>query len=61
MVCLGRRPSTPGGCTGDLEAMHRGEQRVLRTLASERRMGPCMAWLWASYSRIRYLLRLLRP
>jgi hypothetical protein len=34
---------------------------VLRTLASERRMGSGMAWLWASYSRIRYLLRLLRP
>ena len=60
MVCLGRRPRTPGGCTGDLEAMHRGEQRVLRTLASERRMGRGMAWLWAAYGRFRYLVRLVQ-
>jgi hypothetical protein len=60
MVCLGRRPRTPGGSTGDLAAMHRGEQRVLRTLASERRMSHGMAWLWAAYDRVRYLLRLVR-
>ena len=61
MVCLGRRPRSPGGSTGDLAAMHCGEQRVLRTLASERRMGPCMAWLWAAYARVRFFLRLVRP
>jgi hypothetical protein len=60
MVCLGRRPRTPGGTTGDLAAMHRGEHRVLRTLATERRMSHGMAWLWAAYDRGRYLLRLAR-
>jgi teichuronic acid biosynthesis glycosyltransferase TuaG len=60
MVCLGRRPRTPGGSTGDLEAMHLGEQRVLRTLVSERRMGRGLAWLWAAYARVRYLMRLVR-
>jgi hypothetical protein len=61
MVCLGRRPRTPGGSTGDLAAMHRGEQRVLRTLASERRLGHSIVWLWAAYAQVRYVLRLLRP
>lgn len=61
MVCLGRRPGSPGGSTGDLTAMHRGEQRVLGTLAAEGRMGRGRAWLWAAYARIRYVLRLVRP
>lgn len=60
MVCLGRRPGRPGGSTGDLWAMHRGEQRVLRTLAAEHRMRRGTAWLWAAYSHARYLLRLVR-
>lgn len=60
MACLGRRPRMPGGCTGDLQAMHRGEQRVLRTLASEQRIGPGMAWLWSAYGHFRYALRLAR-
>jgi hypothetical protein len=60
MVCLGRRPRTPGGTTGDLAAMHRGEQRVLRTLTTERRMSHGMAWLWAAYDRVRFFSRLVR-
>jgi len=60
MVCLGRRPCTPGGATGHLAAMHRGERRVLQTLASERRMSHGTAWLWAAYDRVRYVLRLAR-
>lgn len=60
MACLGRRPRTPGGSTGDLEAMHGGERRVLHTLAAERRMDSCGAWLWEAYARMRYLLRVAR-
>lgn len=60
MVCLGRRPRTPGGLTGNLAMMHRGEQRVLRTLESEGRMGQVEARLWAGFAWIRHLLRILR-
>ena len=59
MVRLGRRPRARGGLTGDLSAMHRGEQRVLRTLASEGRMGRGTARLWAGFVWIRYLSRVL--
>ena len=60
MVCLGRRPGSPGGSTGQLAAMYRGEQRVLNTLAAEKRLSPATAWAWGGFARLRYLSRLLR-
>jgi glycosyltransferase involved in cell wall biosynthesis len=60
MLLLGRTPCSPGGSTGNLEAMHRGEEQVLRTLVSERRLDRGRERLWRGYGKIRYLLRMLR-
>lgn len=60
MLCLGRRPRTPGGSTGDRAAMYRGERHVLLTLAAEGRLDRGAAMAWESLARLRYLTRLLR-
>jgi len=57
LASLGRVPGTAGGCTGDLAAMHRGEQRVLRTLAKEGRISGLEAAVWRGYAWLRYQRR----
>lgn len=57
LAALGRVPATPGGSTGDLAAMYRGEQRVIRALASEGRMPEAEALAWQGYAWLRYQRR----
>jgi hypothetical protein len=60
LASLGRAPGTAGGCTGDLAAMYRGEQRVLGTLATEGRISGVEAAAWQGYAWLRYQRRRLR-
>jgi hypothetical protein len=60
LATLGRSPGTPGGSTGDLAAMYRGEVRVIRTLVDEGRMEGFEAAAWHVYAWLRYLRRRLR-
>lgn len=60
LASLGRAPGTAGGCTGDLAAMYRGEQRVLSTLTTERRLSGVEAAAWQGYAWLRYQRRRLR-
>ena len=60
LTSLGRVPGTPGGCTGDLAAMYRGEQRVLGTLATEVRISGLEAAAWRGYTWLRYQRRRFR-
>lgn len=57
LASLGRVPGTPGGSTGDRAAMHRGEQRVIGTLAAEGRMPDAEALAWRCYAWLRYQRR----
>lgn len=57
LAVLGRRPTTPGGSTGNLAAMYSGERRVIRTLVAEGRMSSPAALVWQTYSWARYLRR----
>lgn len=60
LAALGRVPGTPGGSTGDLAAMYRGEVRVIRTLAAEGRLRGFEAAAWRGYAWFRYLRRRAR-
>jgi glycosyltransferase involved in cell wall biosynthesis len=60
LAVLGRRPTTPGGTTGDMAAMHAGERRVLDTLAREGRLSSLAACGWKCYAAARYLRRRIR-
>lgn len=60
LASLGRVPGTAGGCTGDLAAMYRGEQKVLGTLAAEGRISGLEALAWRGYAWLRYQRRRLR-
>ena len=57
LATLGRPPCSPGGSTGDLAAMSRGEMRVLRTLVDEGRLSPAEACVWRAVAWIRYARR----
>jgi glycosyltransferase involved in cell wall biosynthesis len=57
LAALGRVPGTPGGSTGDLAAMYRGEVRVIHTLAAEERLRGFEAAAWRGYAWLRYLRR----
>ncbi len=57
LAALGRVPGTPGGSTGDLDAMYRGEVRVIRTLLTEGRLPGFEAAAWRGYAWLRYLRR----
>ena len=57
---LGRMPTSPGGSTGDLAAMYRGEQRVISTLLAEGRLPGLEASAWRGYAWLRYLRRRMR-
>lgn len=57
LAYLGRVPGTAGGCTADLAAMYRGEQRVLGTLAEEGRISGLEAAAWRGSSWLRYQRR----
>ena len=57
LASLGRVPGTAGGCTGDLAAMYRGEQRVLGTLTKEGRISGLEAAAWRGYAWLRYQRR----
>lgn len=57
LAALGRRPTTPGGSTGNLAAMYSGERRVIRTLVAEGRMSSPAALVWRAYAWARYLCR----
>ena len=59
LASLGRVPGTAGGCTGDLAAMHRGEQRVIDALATEGRVSGVEAAAWRGYAWLRYQRRRL--
>jgi glycosyltransferase involved in cell wall biosynthesis len=59
LAFLGRVPGTAGGCTGDLEAMYRGEQSVLNALATEGRLAGAEAAAWRGYAWLRYQRRRL--
>jgi glycosyltransferase involved in cell wall biosynthesis len=59
LASLGRVPGTAGGCTGDLAAMHRGEQRVIDALATEGRVSSVEAAAWRGYAWLRYQRRRL--
>lgn len=54
---LGRRPTTLGGLTGDLPAMHAGEMRAVAHLRRERRMGALTALVWRTVLRVKYRRR----
>ena len=60
LAVLGRRPTTAGGSTGNLAAMHAGERRVLDTLAREGRLSSPAASAWRCYTGTRYLWRRIR-
>lgn len=57
LATLGRPPCSPGGSTGDLAAMSRGEMRVLRTLVAEGRLSPPEACAWRALACVRYARR----
>jgi glycosyltransferase involved in cell wall biosynthesis len=57
LALLGRKPTTPGGATGDLPKMYAGECRVIDTLMSERRLSPLAAMVWRGYTWARYQRR----
>lgn len=60
LAMLGRRPTAPGGSTGNLEAMYAGERRVIGTLVRERRMAWLAGQAWQGYAWARYLRRRAR-
>jgi glycosyltransferase involved in cell wall biosynthesis len=57
---LGRRPTSPGGLTGELEAMHAGEREVIETLQSEHRLTRAEAMLWMLFHEAKYRWRRVR-
>jgi glycosyltransferase involved in cell wall biosynthesis len=57
LATLGRPPCSPGGSTGDLAAMSRGEMRVLRTLVDEGRLSRAEACVWRAVAWVRYARR----
>lgn len=60
LAFLGRRPTSPGGLTGQLAAMHAGERRVIDTLRREARLTDAEAAAWTVLNEARYVWRRVR-
>lgn len=60
LAFLGRRPTSPGGLTGQLAAMHAGERRVIDTLRREARLTAAEAAAWTVFNEAKYVWRRVR-
>jgi len=53
----GRAPTSKGGLTGDLEAMHAAELQAIDLLYREGRLSAAAAVAWKTWTRLKYLRR----
>ena len=60
LAFLGRRPTSAGGLTGQLAAMHAGERLVIDTLRREARLTAAEAAAWTLLNEAKYVWRRVR-
>jgi glycosyltransferase involved in cell wall biosynthesis len=60
LAFLGRRPTSPGGLTGELAGMHAGERLVIETLRRESRLTDEDAAAWLLFQELKYRWRRIR-